>query len=119
VARGHSQLVPASAQRVGKTWKYSTNPRRFTPRECARLMGFPNSYIIPSKTNVNQCRMAYTKELYRMFGNAVCPPVVAAIAGAVLGRCPNVCKEHADWVEFGRSVAVQLAYDATLSKIDD
>ena len=35
VGRGQSQLVPRLAPH---------NPRLFTPRECARIMGFPESY---------------------------------------------------------------------------
>lgn len=50
------------------------NPRRLTPRECARLMGFPESYrIVCSDT-----------QAYRQFGNAVVVPVVARIAQEVL-----------------------------------
>lgn len=46
------------------------NPRRLTPRECARLMGFPDSYrIVVSDT-----------QAYKQFGNSVVVPVVAAIA---------------------------------------
>ena len=50
------------------------NPRRLTPRECARLMGFdaPNAarYGIPVSDT----------QAYRQFGNAVVVPVVEAIA---------------------------------------
>jgi DNA (cytosine-5)-methyltransferase 1 len=50
------------------------NPRRLTPRECARLMGFDragqNSFVIP----VSDTRA------YKQFGNAVVVPVVEAIA---------------------------------------
>lgn len=46
------------------------NPRRLTPRECARLMGFPESFrIVVSDT-----------QAYRQFGNSVAVPVVAAVA---------------------------------------
>jgi len=46
------------------------NPRRLTPRECARLMGFPEDHkIVVSDT-----------QAYRQFGNAVVPPVVEALA---------------------------------------
>ncbi len=46
------------------------NPRRLTPRECARLMGFPDSYkIVVSDT-----------QAYKQFGNSVVVPVVEAIA---------------------------------------
>ena len=46
------------------------NPRRLTPRECARLMGFPEKFKIPVSDN----------QAYRQFGNAVVVPVVKAVA---------------------------------------
>ncbi len=46
------------------------NPRRLTPRECARLMGFPDSFQIPVSDT----------QAYRQFGNSVVVPVIAAIA---------------------------------------
>jgi DNA (cytosine-5)-methyltransferase 1 len=46
------------------------NPRRLTPRECARLQGFPESFkIVVSDTAA-----------YKQFGNSVAVPVVEAIA---------------------------------------
>lgn len=46
------------------------NPRRLTPRECFRLQGFPDSFIIPeSKT-----------QAYKQAGNSVSVPVIRAIA---------------------------------------
>jgi len=47
------------------------NPRRFTIRECARLQGFPDSFVI-NKVSDNQA--------YKQFGNSVCVPVIKAIA---------------------------------------
>jgi DNA (cytosine-5)-methyltransferase 1 len=49
------------------------NPRKLTPRECARLMGFPDSYKIPVSNT----------QAYRQFGNSVVVPCVAAIAAAM------------------------------------
>jgi DNA (cytosine-5)-methyltransferase 1 len=46
------------------------NPRRLTPRECARLMGFPDSFKIP----VSDTRA------YHQFGNSVVVPVISAVA---------------------------------------
>jgi DNA (cytosine-5)-methyltransferase 1 len=46
------------------------NPRRLTPRECARLMGFPESFQIPVSDT----------QAYQQFGNSVVVPVVQAIA---------------------------------------
>jgi DNA (cytosine-5)-methyltransferase 1 len=50
------------------------NPRRLTPRECARLMGFPEDFRIPVSDN----------QAYRQFGNAVVVPVVKSIAREVV-----------------------------------
>ncbi len=48
-------------------------PRRLMPRECARLMGFPEDLkIVVSDT-----------QAYRQFGNAVVPPVVEAVARSI------------------------------------
>lgn len=105
VGRGESQLVPCSAPHA---------PRRFSVRECARLMGFPNSYEF-LEPREHQSPMGYRKEQYRMIGNAVCPPLIAALAGAVLHHCrfgdPSI--DNWDWVQRGREVAVQLALAAT------
>jgi len=49
------------------------NPRRLTPRECARLMGFPDTFRIP----VSDTRA------YKQFGNSVVVPVMGAIAKAM------------------------------------
>nr|WP_281278155.1 DNA (cytosine-5-)-methyltransferase [Oleiharenicola lentus] len=49
-------------------------PRRLTPRECARLMGYPESHKIPVSDT----------QAYRQFGNSVVMPVVAKIAQEVV-----------------------------------
>ena len=46
------------------------NPRRLTPRECARLMGFPDTFRIP----VSDMRA------YKQFGNSVVMPVMREVA---------------------------------------
>jgi DNA (cytosine-5)-methyltransferase 1 len=51
-------------------------PRRLTPRECARLMGFPDSFIIPVSDT----------QAYRQFGNSVVMPVVAFLAKDLADR---------------------------------
>jgi DNA (cytosine-5)-methyltransferase 1 len=50
------------------------NPRRLTPRECARLMGFDRPGEEPFKIVVSDT------QAYRQFGNAVAVPVVEAVA---------------------------------------
>ena len=51
-------------------------PRFLTPRECARIMGFPESFQIPSPEKDHHW--------YRQIGNAVCPPVIEAIGAHIL-----------------------------------
>lgn len=46
------------------------NPRKLTPRECARLQGFPEEFIIPVSDT----------QAYKEFGNSVAVPVINAIA---------------------------------------
>ena len=48
-------------------------PRRLTPRECARLMGFPDTFRIPVSDT----------QAYKQFGNSVVVPVVEAVAKAM------------------------------------
>ncbi|BAO81086.1 site-specific DNA methylase [Serpentinimonas raichei] len=45
-------------------------PRRLTPRECARLMGFPDTFKIPVSDT----------QAYRQFGNSVVMPVMREVA---------------------------------------
>lgn len=45
-------------------------PRRLTPRECARLMGYPDDFRIPVSDT----------QAYRQFGNSVVVPAIAEIA---------------------------------------
>lgn len=45
-------------------------PRRLTPRECARLMGFPDTFRIPVSDT----------QAYRQFGNSVVMPVMREVA---------------------------------------
>lgn len=55
----------------------SGTPRRLTPRECARLMGFDAPDREPFKILVSDT------QAYRQFGNSVAVPVVKAIAAAL------------------------------------
>lgn len=47
-----------------------SNPRRLTPRECARLMGYDDDFRIPVSDT----------QAYKQFGNSVAVPVFAAVA---------------------------------------
>ncbi|MCI6697815.1 MAG: DNA (cytosine-5-)-methyltransferase [Lachnospiraceae bacterium] len=47
----------------------NNQPRRITPRECARLQGYPDSYIVNSTDSF----------AYKQFGNSVSVPVIKAV----------------------------------------
>jgi len=49
------------------------NPRRLTPRECARLQGFPDTFKIPVSDT----------QAYKQFGNSVAVPLMEILAGEV------------------------------------
>lgn len=72
---GIHPTITASEQ-VGRYWIMQSNHsvRKLTPRECARLQGFPDSFIILVSDN----------QAYKQFGNAVSVPVVKAVAKGLL-----------------------------------
>lgn len=52
------------------------NPRRLTPRECARLQGFPDDFKIPVSDT----------QAYKQFGNSVVVPLMTNVAHLVVGK---------------------------------
>lgn len=68
------------------------NPRRLTPRECARLMGFPNEYQIPVSDT----------QAYRQFGNSVVVPVVTAVGKQVVEALRGPRETRLDLVLFAQ-----------------
>jgi len=70
------------------------NPRRLTPRECARLLGFPETFkIVVSDTRA-----------YSQFGNSVAVPVVQAIAQEMV-KCLNTAKQ----INYLKKSALQMS----------
>lgn len=57
------------------------NPRRLTPRECARLQGFPDDFEAMYADRETQ--PVSDTQAYKQFGNSVCVPVVRAIAAVM------------------------------------
>lgn len=51
------------------------NPRKLTPRECARLMGYPDKYIINKVSDV---------QAYRQCGNSVIVPLMTAVSEQII-----------------------------------
>ena len=63
------------------------NPRRLTPRECARLMGFDESKDKPMIIPVSDT------QAYRQFGNAVAVPVFREVARIMVPFLPAIAPE--------------------------
>ena len=57
----------------------NANPRKITPREAARLQGFPEEFIIPVSDT----------QAYKQFGNSVAVPVIHAIAENIIKVLDN------------------------------
>ena len=52
------------------------NPRRLTPRECARLQGFPDTFKIPVSDT----------QAYKQFGNSVVVPLMGEVAKLIVNN---------------------------------
>ena len=50
------------------------NPRKLTPRECARLQGFPETFVLATSNTA----------AYKQFGNSVAVPVIERIGKAIV-----------------------------------
>lgn len=56
------------------------NPRKLTPREAARLQGYPESFVIPVSD----------AQAYKQFGNSVAVPVIKALANKIIKTLENI-----------------------------
>lgn len=56
------------------------NPRRLTPRECAKLQGYPDSFKITVSDT----------QAYKQFGNSVVVPLVSAIAEKMIAKLDSL-----------------------------
>ncbi len=64
--------------------KLNKNPRKLTPRECARLQGFPEDFIVDGVSH---------SQIYKQFGNSVCINVIQAIADKIIRAIDEMTKE--------------------------
>ena len=60
------------------------NPRRLTPRECARLQGFPDTFKIPVSDT----------QAYKQFGNSVVVPLMENVAKLVMDKLDILDKQR-------------------------
>ena len=58
------------------------NPRKLTERECARLQGFPEDFVLPCSKSQN----------YKQLGNSVTVPVVKEIAKKIIMKLAKDAK---------------------------
>ncbi len=68
---GSEILIPQEGDR---------NPRKLSPRECARLMGYPDEYILSAVSDV---------QAYRQCGNSVVVPLVTAVSEQIIKSLSN------------------------------
>lgn len=81
ISRGMHGICPTLLASMGSRFEripffydyYSV--RTMTPRECARMQGFPEDYILPKENE---------KQVYKQIGNAVCIPVVERIVKNII-----------------------------------
>ena len=67
------------------------NPRRLTPREAARLMGFDNSWFSVTNHRGGFPQVVSDTQAYRQFGNSVCPYITRLI-GVEIARVLDLRK---------------------------
>ncbi|MGB5852988.1 MAG: DNA (cytosine-5-)-methyltransferase [Rhodanobacter sp.] len=63
-------------------------PRRLTPRECARLMGLPDTFVIPVSDT----------QAYKQFGNSVVMPVMREVARIMVPRVIELIRQEEEGV---------------------
>jgi DNA (cytosine-5)-methyltransferase 1 len=64
------------------------NPRRLTPRECARLQGYPDNFIIDAVSD---------NQAYRQFGNSVIVPLMQTIGTNIVQELMR--EQHGEYIE--------------------
>jgi DNA (cytosine-5)-methyltransferase 1 len=82
-----------------------SRPRWFTPRECARLMGFPDSFLLPPGG----------LPAYEQLGNAVVPPVITILVSSMFAaknKSEGADKCGDKWNMTGLQVACQQVVES-------
>jgi DNA (cytosine-5)-methyltransferase 1 len=74
-------------------------PRRLTPRECARLMGFPDTFRIPVSDT----------QAYRQFGNSVVMPVMREVARTMMPHLDAALAHARASTKSGAGIAAGVA----------
>lgn len=76
------------------------NPRKLTPREAARLQGFPEDFVIPVSD----------MQAYKQFGNSVAVPVIKELARGIAVELENmeVKKESYQSIDIDKIIAEKV-----------
>ena len=82
-------------------------PRRLTPRECARLMGLPDSFRIPVSDT----------QAYRQFGNSVVMPVMREVARGMMPHLDALLGARHDTAPLADNAAA--ATPAAVASVDE
>lgn len=77
------------------------NPRRLTPRECARLQGFPDSFEIPVSDT----------QAYRQFGNSVVVPLVADLARLMVAKLTALAQGRTEPHQLSLLPLIEMRFD--------
>lgn len=78
------------------------NPRRLTPRECARLQGYPDTFVIPVSDT----------QAYKQFGNSVCVPLMNHMAAHVIRESGLVEARKAPTAAFRKKIPLKASLRA-------
>lgn len=85
------------------------NPRRLTPRECARLQGFPDDFVIPVSDT----------QAYQQFGNSVVVPLMTNVAQLIVAKMKKLDEESAAAVPYPYKTTVPAPMVAEGSRAAD
>lgn len=96
-------LTSADSNRLGVV--QNNKPRHITPRECARIQGFPDSFVVNPNDNFS----------YKQFGNSVSVPVIEAVFSDFLDQ--NL--DCLGWKDFKYDKIQQPKQELKLSQLFD
>ena len=97
-------LTASDANRLGVF--HRDRLRHITPRECARLQGYPDSYILHPDD----------KYAYKQMGNAVCVPVIKEIFSDLLSHTDGLLHDISQ-TTFRRGIEQRKAYKNTEGRV--
>jgi len=77
-----SRSRPSNTLRCGEIFFHPTEDRYLTPRECMRIHGYPDSYVLKGPVRGRSGRVRYLDQ-HRQVANSVPPPLAGLLAANV------------------------------------